>query len=158
MVDFFLCYTIEPVLSEPVMFLLVLEPAYKLCLIYLYLTVWYKVLLEEPFFPFSALRDNLRCCGHKWHRHLEDINVKRQLAHKLFQPLHVNALYLYEMENISLTLGACKNITAAETNPINTEVMIMTLSKTWEAALHWSCHSMTCCQDGSVSSDVVSFL
>ena len=62
----------------------------------------------------------------------------------------------YEIWNNCLTLGACKNITAADTHPITTEEIIMTLSKTCEAARHSSCHSIICFHDGCLFSGVVS--
>ena len=48
----------------------------------------------------------------------------------------------YEKDSICLTLGACRKITAAETHPIMTEEIIISLSNTCDAALHSSCHSI----------------
>ena len=58
------------------------------------------------------------------------------LTHFLLVPL------FYEKDSICLTLGACRKITAAETHPIITEEIIMSLSNTCDAALHSSCHSI----------------
>ena len=63
----------------------------------------------------------------------------------------------YEKDSICLTLGACRKITAAETHPITTEEIIISLSNTCDAALHSSCHSIIWCKVGSMISCVLSF-